>query len=132
MSRRPYVRPVSPTGWWLTHSRYKNYMLREITAAAIFVYGLILVIGLWRLSQGPLEWGAFVAWLRSPLGLVIHVIVLALSLVHSVTWFAVTPKAMPLRLGGEPVPGPTIIAAHYVGWGVASAVILIAAVAGAG
>ncbi len=131
MSRRPYVRPVSPTTWWLGHARFRNYMLREVTCVAIFLYTIMLVFGLWRLSQGEAAWSGFVGWLGSPLSIVFHLIVLALTVVHSVTWFNVTPKAMPISIREERVPGPTIIAAHYIGWGLASAVILIAAVAGA-
>jgi fumarate reductase subunit C len=31
MSRQPYVRPVSPTTWYMRNGRYKRYMLREVT-----------------------------------------------------------------------------------------------------
>ena len=31
MSRRPFVRPVSKTGWYFQHPRYLRYMSREIS-----------------------------------------------------------------------------------------------------
>jgi fumarate reductase subunit C len=44
-----------------------------------------------------------------------------------VTWFALTPKAMPLMVRGEPVPGALIVGAHYAAWAAVSAVVLLAA-----
>jgi len=44
-----------------------------------------------------------------------------------VTWFALTPKAMPLMVKDQPVPGIVIVGAHYVAWAVVSIVVLIGA-----
>jgi fumarate reductase subunit C len=46
---------------------------------------------------------------------------------HSVTWFAVTPKALPLMVRGQPVSAKTIIRMHYAAWIAVSLVVLIAA-----
>jgi fumarate reductase subunit C len=42
-----------------------------------------------------------------------------------VTWFRVTPKAMPLWIGGKAVPPMVIVVAHWLGWAVASVLILL-------
>jgi fumarate reductase subunit C len=57
---------------------------------------------------------------------VFQLLCLAFATYHSVTWFALTPKAMPLMVKGEPVPGIVIVGAHYVAWAAVSAVVLIA------
>jgi fumarate reductase subunit C len=46
---------------------------------------------------------------------------------HSVTWFAVAPKAMPLTVRGEPVPAKAIVGRHYAAWAVVSLIVLITA-----
>ena len=67
----------------------------------------------------------FVAALSSPLGVALQLVCLAFAIYHSVTWFALTPKAMPLMIKGEPVPGIAIVGAHYVAWAVVSIAVLI-------
>jgi fumarate reductase subunit C len=126
MSRRPYVRPTK-RGWWLGERRYFLYMIRELTSLFIALYCTLLVIGVFRVSQGKAAWDAFLAALSSPLGVLFQLICLAFAVYHSITWFAVTPKAMPLIVRGEPVAARTIVALHYGVWGLVSLVVLLAA-----
>jgi fumarate reductase subunit C len=39
-------------------------------------------------------------------------------------WFQLAPKAMPLELGGSPVPARAIIVAHYLAWFLATVFVL--------
>jgi fumarate reductase subunit C len=126
MSRRPYIRQVERS-WWLQHPRYVRYMVRELTSLFVGLYGALLVVGLVRLAQGQAAWDAFVAAFSSPLGVIFQLLCLVFATYHSVTWFALTPKAMPLMMKGEPVPGAMIVGAHYVAWTVVSIIVLIAA-----
>ena len=126
MSRRPYVRKIE-RNWWLSQPRYVSYMLRESTCLFIALYSALLTDGLIRLSQGQAAWDSYVAAISSLPGVVFQVICLAFAVIHSVTWFNVTPKAMPLVVKGEPVPPKTIVGAHYVLWAAVSLVVLIAA-----
>jgi fumarate reductase subunit C len=126
MSRRPYIRRVE-RGWWLGHPRYIAYMVRELTSLFVLLYCVFLTVALARLSQGPTAWNAFWAAALSPFGVLFQLICLALTTWHSVTWFALTPKAMPLVFRGERVPGRTIVGAHYAVWAAVSLVVLIAA-----
>jgi fumarate reductase subunit C len=126
MSRRPYVRKVERS-WWLHHPRYVRYMIRELTSLFVGLYCALLAVGLVRLAQGHAAWDGFVAAFSSPLGVSFQLVCLAFAIYHSVTWFALTPKAMPLVVKGEPVPDMAIVSAHYVAWAAVSAVVLIAA-----
>jgi fumarate reductase subunit C len=126
MSRRPYVRKVERT-WWLGHRRYVVYMVRELTSLFIGLYCAVLVIGLFRLAQGRAAWDGFVAALSSGPGVLLQMVCLVFAVYHSVTWFALTPKAMPLVMRGAPVPGGVIVGAHYAAWIAVSLVVLIAA-----
>lgn len=126
MSRRPYLRKVE-RGWWLHQRRYVLYMIRELTSLFVGLYCAMLVVGLIRLSQGHAAWDGFVATFSSPLGMAFQLLCLVFAVYHSVTWFALTPKAMPLVVKDEPVPGKVIIGAHYAAWAVVSVVVLIGA-----
>ena len=126
MSRRPYVRAVRRT-WWLRQPRYVVYMIRELTSLFIGLYSAWLVIGLVRLAQGRTAWEAFLTATSSPPAVLFQLVCLAFAAYHSITWFAVTPKAMPLTLQGKPVSGNVIVAGHYAAWALVSLVVLIAA-----
>jgi succinate dehydrogenase subunit C len=112
VSRRPYIRKVKRS-WWLRQPRYFLYMIRELTSLFIGIYCALLVVGIYRLSQGQSAWDGFVAALCSPSGVLLQLVCLVFAIYHSTTWFAVTPKAMPLMVKGEPVRGRTIVAFHY-------------------
>jgi fumarate reductase subunit C len=42
---------------------------------------------------------------------------------HSITWFNLTPSAMPVRLGGKRLPAFLVAAPSYVAWAVVSAIV---------
>ena len=126
MSRRPYIRKVERS-WWLGRRRYVIYMIRELTSLFVGLYCALLVVGLWRLGQGRAAWDGFLAVLSSPLGVLFQLLCLAFAVYHSVTWFALTPKAMPLVVRGESIPGKAIVGMHYGAWVVVSLIVLIAA-----
>jgi fumarate reductase subunit C len=86
-----------------------------------------MVWGLKSLSEGPAAWAAFLELLRSPASIVFHLLTLAFAAYHSVTWFNLTPKALPLQAGEEFVPDWVIAGAHYAGWALLSAGILYGA-----
>ena len=123
MSRRPYHREPSKSGWWLAQPRYIRYMLREISALFIGLYVLVLMIGLYQLSQGEAAYEAFLASAEGSLGLVFAVVAILFAIYHTYTWFQVTPKAMPLTFGGKKIPGAFIVAAHWLGFVLLSAAL---------
>ena len=127
VNRKPYVREVSPTRWFLRDRRYMRYIAREITCIFIGAYTLMLLVGIARLAQGQAAYEAFLAALREPASIVFQVLTLAFALYHTTTWFNVTPKALPVQIGEEFVPGKAVAGAHYVIWAVLSAAVLILA-----
>jgi len=124
MSRKPYVREIPKFRWFFRHPRYLRYMAREVTCVFIGAYTLLLVAGVKSLSEGPGAWQAFLECLRSPASIVFHVLALGFALYHSITWFNLTPKALPLQLGEEFVPDGAIAGAHYAAWGLLSLGVL--------
>jgi fumarate reductase subunit C len=126
MTRRPYVREET-WRWIFRHPRYLRYMAREFTCLFIGAWTLLMVWGLKQLADGPAAWAAFLAWLKSPASIVFHVLALAFAAYHSITWFNLTPKALPLQLGEDFVPDAVISGAHYAAWAVLSAAVLVLA-----
>jgi len=127
VTRKPYVREVPRLRWFFRHPRYLRYMAREVTCIFIGAYTLLLLVGVKRLSEGEAAYEAFLAALTSPASVAFHAAALAFSVYHSVTWFNVTPKALPLQVGERFVPGGVIAGLHYAVWAVLSLAILILA-----
>ncbi|MEI8157424.1 MAG: hypothetical protein WCH60_11215 [Burkholderiales bacterium] len=124
MSRKPYVRPVSKTGWWLKHPRYMRYMSREVTCVFIGAFALLLVCTLERLAKGPEAYASFIAAIQGPMSVMGMLLVLIFALHNATSWFNVTPKALPVQIGEEFLAGKYIIGAHYAVWAIASLVVL--------
>ena len=127
MSRKPFVREVSKSAWWLTQGRYLRYMMREVTCILIGAYTAMIIVGLMRLSEGPAAYDGFLGALMGPAGTAFHLVAFLFALYHTTTWFNVTPKAMPIQLGGKHLPDVAIVGAHYAGWAVVSVLILFLA-----
>ena len=123
MSRKPYERAIT-SEWIFRHPRYVRYMVREFSCLFIGGWTLLMVWGLKSLSEGPAAWAAFLALLQSPASIVFHLLTLAFAAYHSVTWFNLTPKALPLQVGEEFLPDWMISGAHFAAWAVVSAGLL--------
>ncbi|WP_404378929.1 hypothetical protein [Caenispirillum salinarum] len=124
--RKPFRRPWK-NDWWLHKRAFTLYMIRELSCVALAAYSAVLIYGLGRLADGREAWDGFVVSLSSPAFLTFHVLALALMLYHTITWFSLTPKAMPIMRGDNFVPGRYIIGAHYAAWAVVSLIVLIIA-----
>lgn len=125
MSRKPFVRPLPKTNWFLRQPRYMRYMAREVTCIFIGAFSLLLVVALARLAESREAYEGFLAALNSPMGTLFNLVVLVAAIYHSTSWFNVTPQAMPIQRGEEFVPGKVIIGAHYGGWVVISIIVLL-------
>ena len=123
MSGKPYLRPIT-SEWIFRHPRYLRYMTREFSCLFIGGWTLLMVWGLKQLAEGPQAWAAFLELLKSPASVAFHAVALAFATYHSVTWFNLTPKALPLQLGEEFVPDAAISGAHFAAWAVLSIAIL--------
>ena len=109
-----------PIFWWLRNLAYTKFISRELTSLAVAYVALLLLVQIWALAGGEEAYLRFTSWLRHPVVLVAHALVLLALLFHTVTWLNLAPKALVLRIGGRRVPDGAIIAAHYLAWFAAS------------
>ena len=123
MSRKPYVREMT-SEWIFRHPRYLRYLAREFSCLFIGGWTLLMVWGLKRLAEGPAAWAAFLEFLKSPASIAFHVLALGFAAYHSITWFNLTPKALPLQIGEEFVPDAAISGAHFGAWAALSLAVL--------
>ena len=125
MSRRPYVRPMSKTTWYMRNGRYKIYMLREMTSLLVGFYTFLTIFALAALAaNSPDGWNNFLESQQSQAMVVFHALALIYFLLYQTfPWFKLAPKAMPVQIGEKKLPGSYIVVGHYVAWAVVSAVI---------
>lgn len=116
--RRTYVRPMA--GWWKRNPFFMRYMAREVTALFVAAYALVLLAGLARLSQGEAAFGQWLDGLRSPLSIAFHLLLLAIFVYHTYSWFTIMPKTMaPVIVGGKRLSNAAI-----TGMGLAASAVL--------
>jgi len=126
---RTYIRPMG--SWWRRLPFYRRYMVREATCIAVIAYALVLLTGLWRLTQGQEAFDAWRAALATPPALLAHVVLLAAFVFHAWTWFEVMPKTLPIvRMGGKRVADATIVRSGVAAASVASVLLLALAYGG--
>lgn len=128
MSRKPFVREISKTGWYLQtpfkHPRYLRYLSREITCVFIGAFALLLMCAVERLSRGQAAYESFLAAITGPWSALGLAVILSFAVHNTTSWFNVTPKAMPVQLGEDFLPGKIIVGAHYALWALVSLGIL--------
>lgn len=124
--RKPYVQRQS-AGWWLKNRFYLFYMLREATSIPIYLYALVLMWGIYSLSQGETAFGDWLALMQTPAMMGFHLLVMVAALLHAYTWFDLTPKILVIRLGAFRVPDRWVKLAHYGGFIATSAAVLLLA-----
>jgi fumarate reductase subunit C len=128
--RKPYVRPMA--GWWKRDPFFVAYMIRETTALAVAVYAVVLACGVMRLAQGEAAWNGWLEALKSPLSIVLHLVLLLAFVVHAKSWFEIMPKTMPMmHMGGKRVEGATITRAGILATVAVTVVMLALALVGA-
>ena len=125
MSRKPYVRTMSKTTWYMRNGRYKVYVLRELTSFLVAFYCFLTIFALAALaSDSPDRWNAFLVSQQSTGMTIFHLLALLYFLFfQTFPWFKLAPKAMPVQLGEKKLPDSFIIIGHYVVWILLSAFI---------
>ena len=117
-----YHRPVSNT-WWLKRKTYILFMIRELTSVFVAGYCIFLLVLVYNLTQGADAYGDFMAALKSPISVALHLITLIFVLYHTITWFNLTPKILVLYRGEERVPQGLVAGMFYIGWVVVSVIV---------
>lgn len=121
----PFHRPPR-FNWWLGNRAYTLFVLRELTSVFIAAYAVLVLLLLRNLVAGRDAYEAYLRWLTTPGMAAFHLVALAAALYHSITWFALSPKAMVVRLGDRRVPARFVVGANYAAWLAAS--VMVAAI----
>jgi fumarate reductase subunit C len=116
---------MSKTTWYMRNSRYKVYVMRELTSFLVTFYSFLTIFALAALASGSAEvWNSFLSSQQSTAMVVFHGFALLYFLFYQTfPWFKLAPKAMVVQLGEKRLPDIFIIVGHYVAWVVVSAVI---------
>ena len=109
--------------WWVHKRSYFLFVMRELSSLFVAWFVVYLLMFIAAVGGGEAKYDAFLDRASSPLFLVVNAVALAFLVLHTITWFALTPQAMVLNLGGRRVPGALIIVAQYVGLAAVSAFI---------
>ena len=105
-------RPV-PVLWWVRKRSYFVFVMRELSS--IFIAWLVLYLCLFvrAVGRGEEAYEAFLDRAASPWLVALNVVAFGFVVLHTITWFALTPKAMVVAVRGRRVPGVLIIGAQY-------------------
>jgi fumarate reductase subunit C len=109
--------------WWVHKRSYFLFVMRELSSLFVAWFVVYLLMFIAAVGGGEQTYDEFLDRASSPVLLVVNAVALVFLVLHTITWFALTPQAMVLRLGGRRVPGMVIIAAQYAGLAVVSAFI---------
>ena len=122
MSDLTWRRPIS-TWWWLRKRTYFVFVMRELSSLFVAWFVLFLLLLVRAVGRGEAAYEDFLDWAASPVVVVINVVAFAFIVLHTVTWFSLTPQAMALQVRGKPVPAWLVIGAQYAGLAVVSAFV---------
>ena len=117
-------RPRVSTWWWTRKRSYFLFVMRELSSIFIAWFVVYLLLFLHAVGQGEAAYQRFLDWASAPWVVGLNVLALVFVLLHTVTWFSLTPQAMDVRLDGRKVPGFHIIAGQYTGLVVVSLFVL--------
>jgi fumarate reductase subunit C len=94
--------------------------MRELSSIFIAWFVAYLLLLLYAVGRGEAAYQRFLDWAASPWVVALNVVALAFVLLHTVTWFSLTPQAMAVRMMGRRVPAWQIVAGQYGGLAVVS------------
>lgn len=117
-----YRRPIS-TWWWTRKRSYFVFVMRELSSIFVAWFVVYLLMLVRAVGRGDAAYESFLDWAGSPWVVVLNVVAFAFLVLHTVTWFSLTPQAMVVRVGARRVPASLIIASQYVGLAVVSAFV---------
>lgn len=86
-------------GWWLSNRHYTLYMIRELTSFFVAAFSLLYIWQVAQLASNPAGYNSYLSLLRNPVMVLFSIIALGFALYHSVTWFYLTGKVQPLKIG---------------------------------
>jgi fumarate reductase subunit C len=116
-------RPRVSTWWWTRKRTYFVFVMRELSSIFVAWFVVFLLLFVFAVGRSEPAYQRFLDWASSPWVVALNVVTLAFVLLHTVTWFAVTPQAMAVRVMDRTVPSFHIIAGQYTGLVVVSAFV---------
>ena len=90
--------------WFVKREGYRRFMAREMTAFAMAVFLVYLLYWLRAIGDGYTAYVQMVELTRNPLSVTFLGLIFGALLYHSITWFNLTPKIMPMYVAEEKVP----------------------------
>ena len=117
-------RPRVSTWWWIGKRTYFLFVMRELSSIFIAWFVLYLLLLVNAIGRGAAAYQRFLDWAAAPWVVSLNVVALVFVLLHTVTWFNLTPQAMSVRVMDRPVPSFHIIAGQYTGLVVVSGFVL--------
>jgi fumarate reductase subunit C len=112
------------TWWWVRKPSYFLFVMRELSSIFVAWFVLYLLLLVSAVGRGEAAYRDFLDLAGHPLVVAVNVVALGFIVLHTVTWFSLTPKAMDARVGGRPVPPVAVIGSQYVGLAVVSAFVV--------
>ena len=109
-----------PVLWWVRKRSYFLFVMRELSSLFVAWLVLYLLLFVRSVGRGEAAYDDFLDWAGSPWVVALNVIAVGFLVLHTVTWFSLTPQAMAVRVRGRPVPPVLVIASQYVGLAVVS------------
>jgi fumarate reductase subunit C len=90
-----FHRRVGPSVWF-RNSHYAQYMVREWTSFFVATFCLVYIYEIYLLSTSPASYSSLI----HNTGLVFfNILVLAFTLYHAATWFYLTGRVQPIKIG---------------------------------
>ncbi|MGO9347172.1 MAG: hypothetical protein ACLPZJ_12415 [Terriglobales bacterium] len=111
------------TWWWLGEWHYLKFILRELTSISVAWFVVLTLFQLRAMLHGPEAYARFTSLLQSPIMIALNAIAFCFAVFHTVTWFNLAPRAMPVRMGGKRVPEFLVAAPNYLLWVAVSAFV---------
>jgi fumarate reductase subunit C len=111
------------TWWWLGEWHYLTFILRELSSLSVAWFVVLTLFQLRALSHGLAAYLRFTDRLESPVMITLNAIAFCFVMFHTITWFNLAPRAMPVRMGGKRVPEFLVAAPNYVLWIAVSAFV---------
>lgn len=120
----PELRRRLTAGWWLSNRHYTAYMMRELTSLFITIFSLLYIYQLAVKASNPTAYADFLNFLKNPFMIGFSIVILAFSLYHSLTWFFLIGKVMPLKVGRKTTTPFLALAVNTVLLGAISYVVI--------
>ncbi|TDD70292.1 fumarate reductase subunit C [Jiangella aurantiaca] len=117
-------RPRPSIWWWVRKRSYLLFVLRELSSVFVAWFVALTLALVWSVERGAEQYERLLDVLSNPFAVALNVVALAFLLLHTITWFNLTPKAMPIRLFGARVPPVAIVAAQWAAFAAVSAFVI--------